>query len=242
MIRIPAIDLREGRVVRLRQGDYAAETRYESDPLALALQYADAGASHLHLVDLDAARAGVSSQRNLMSAMARDSGLRVQAGGGVRERADLQALLDGGISRVVIGSLAVRSPDLVLAWADEFGPDRILVALDARADAEGIFRLPVAGWTETTSLRLEDRLGLFLAAGLNEFLCTDIDRDGMLSGPNVALYRELVRQFPAAKFQASGGLSSLDDLRALASAGCAAVVMGRALLEARFTVAEALAC
>ncbi len=242
MIRIPAIDLREGRVVRLRQGDYADETRYDSDPLALALQYADEGASHLHLVDLDAARAGVSSQRSLMSAMARDSGLRVQAGGGVRERADVQALLDAGISRVVIGSLAVRSPSLVLAWADEFGPDRILVALDARADAEGIFRLPIAGWTETTSLRLEDRLGLFVAAGLNEFLCTDIDRDGMLSGPNVVLYRELIRQFPAAKFQASGGLSSLDDLRALANTGCAAVVMGRALLEARFSLAEALAC
>lgn len=242
MIRIPAIDLRESRVVRLRQGDYAAETRYASDPVELALRYAEEGASHLHLVDLDAARAGVSNQRVLMAAIARASGLQVQAGGGVRAREDILALLDSGISRVVIGSLAVRSPELVLAWADEFGADRILVALDARADATGVYRLPVAGWTEATSLRLEDRLGQFVAAGLHDFLCTDIDRDGMLSGPNIDLYADLHRQFPAARLQASGGLSSLADLRALAGSGCAAVVMGRALLEGRFTLAEALSC
>jgi phosphoribosylformimino-5-aminoimidazole carboxamide ribotide isomerase len=242
MIRIPAIDLRAGRVVRLRQGDYAAETRYASDPVELALRYAEEGASHLHLVDLDAARAGVSDQRDLMAAMARESGLQVQAGGGVRAREDILALLDAGMSRVVIGSLAVRAPDLVLAWAEEFGADRILVALDARADATGIYRLPVAGWTEATSLRLQERLQQFVAGGLQDFLCTDIERDGMLSGPNIDLYRDLQAQFPSARFQASGGLSSLEDLRALADSGCAAVVMGRALLEGRFTLAEALSC
>lgn len=242
MIRIPAIDLREGCVVRLRQGDYAAETRYQADPIELAQQYADAGASHLHLVDLDAARSGSSTQRALIGRIVQSSGMQVQAGGGVRCGDDIAALLDAGIARVVIGSLAVREPDRVIEWAGEFGADRLLIALDARVDANGNFLLPVAGWTETTTLTLEQRLDQFTAAGIDEFLCTDIDRDGMLSGPNVALYTALMARYPTARFHASGGLSSLDDLRALASAGCHAVVMGRALLEGRFTVAQALSC
>ena len=242
MIRIPAIDLREGRVVRLRQGDYAAETRYDFAPVSLTQRYAAEGARHLHLVDLDAARAGHATQRALIARIAAASDMQVQAGGGVRTRDDVAALLDAGVARVVIGSVAVRQPHLVIDWAREFGSERILVALDARADADGVFRLPVAGWTEATDLTLDERIGLLLDAGLNELLCTDIDRDGMLSGPNIALYADLAARFSAARFQASGGLSCLDDLRALSAAGCAAVVMGRALLEGKFTLVEALSC
>lgn len=242
MIRIPAIDLREGRVVRLRQGDYMAETRYDEAPLALAKRYADEGATHLHIVDLDAARDGSATQRELIADMCRHSGLAVQAGGGVRTRADVDALLALGVQRVVIGSVAVREPERVIEWARELGSERILIALDARQDVDGVFRLPVSGWTEATGVTLVQRIAQFLAVGIVDFLCTDIARDGMLSGPNIELYAELHRLFPAARIQASGGLSSLRDLPALSVAGCVAVVMGRALLEGRFTLAEALAC
>jgi len=242
MIRIPAIDLREGRVVRLRQGDYAAETRYPMDAVELACAYADTGATHLHLVDLDAAREGAATQRDLIGRIARASGLRVQAGGGVRRREDVSTLLDAGVERVVIGSIAVRQPELLIDWSATFGAAQLLVALDARAGEDGVFRLPVAGWTEATGILLDERLDIFVAAGFDEFLCTDISRDGMLSGPNVALYAALGARYPGVRFQASGGLSSLDDLRVLAAARCAAVVMGRALLEGRFSLAEALSC
>ncbi len=242
MIRIPAIDLREGRVVRLRQGDYTAETRYDEAPLVLAKRYADEGATHLHIVDLDAARDGSATQRELIAEMCQHSGLAVQAGGGVRTRADVDALLALGVQRVVIGSVAVREPERVIEWARVLGSERILIALDARQDVDGVFRLPVSGWTEATGVTLVQRIAQFLAVGIVDFLCTDIARDGMLSGPNIELYAELHRQFPAARIQASGGLSSVRDLPALGVTGCVAVVMGRALLEGRFTLAEALAC
>lgn len=242
MIRIPAIDLREGRVVRLRQGDYAAEMRYDLNPLALAQRYAREGATHLHVVDLDAARNGSATQRSLVAELCAESGLEVQAGGGIRTRAHVEAVLAVGVSRVVVGSVAVREPDQLIRWADEFGSARILVALDTRRDADGVFRLPVSGWTEATGISLDERIGQFVDAGIRDFLCTDIERDGMLSGPNIELYASLSARYPGVRIQASGGLSALSELSALSLAGCTAVVMGRALLEGRFTLAEALAC
>ncbi len=242
MIRIPAIDLRDGRVVRLRQGDFAAETRYDVNPLALAQRYEREGATHLHVVDLDAARDGSATQRHLIAEICSGTGLSVQAGGGIRTRSHVEMMLTTGVARVVIGSVAVRAPDQVIAWAEEFGQERILIALDTRCDADGVFRLPVSGWTESTEITLHDRLDQFLAAGIQDVLCTDIARDGMLSGPNTDLYAGLTARYPALRIQASGGLSTLTDLAALHAAGCAGVVMGRALLEGRFTLAEALAC
>jgi phosphoribosylformimino-5-aminoimidazole carboxamide ribotide isomerase len=242
MIRIPAIDLRDGRVVRLRQGDFAAETRYEVNALALAQRYERDGATHLHVVDLDAARDGSATQRHLIAEICSGTGLVVQAGGGIRTRSHVEMMLTTGVERVVIGSVAVRAPEQVIAWAGEFGNDRILIALDTRLGADGVFRLPVSGWTESTEVTLTERIEQFLAAGISEFLCTDIARDGMLSGPNFELYAELAARYPGVRIQASGGLSTLADLKALSATGCAGVVMGRALLEGRFTLPEALAC
>jgi phosphoribosylformimino-5-aminoimidazole carboxamide ribotide isomerase len=242
MIRIPAIDLRDGRVVRLRQGDFAAETRYEVNALALAQRYEREGATHLHVVDLDAARDGSATQRHLIAEICSGTGLAVQAGGGIRTRSHVEMMLTTGVERVVIGSVAVRAPEQVIAWAGEFGNERILIALDTRLGADGVFRLPVSGWTESTEVTLTERIEQFLAAGISEFLCTDIARDGMLSGPNFELYAELAARYPGVRIQASGGLSTLADLKALSAAGCAGVVMGRALLEGRFTLPEALAC
>ncbi|KAF1710462.1 1-(5-phosphoribosyl)-5-[(5-phosphoribosylamino)methylideneamino]imidazole-4-carboxamide isomerase [Pseudoxanthomonas kalamensis DSM 18571] len=237
----PAIDVRDGRVVRLAQGDYARETRYGDDPLALALDYAVQGASWLHLVDLDAAKAGGYTLVALVQG-ASAAGLQVQTGGGVRSRDDVQRILDAGAARVVIGSLAVREPDVVLAWLDEFGAERITVALDARQDGEGAWRLPVHGWTEDSGAILDALATRYAQAGLRHLLCTDIGRDGMLSGPNVDLYDHLRVLAPQLRVQASGGVRALDDVRVAREQGCAGIVLGRALLEGRFDVAGALAC
>ena len=238
----PAIDVREGRVVRLRQGDYADETRYGDDPLAFAMRYADAGARWLHLVDLDAAKAGGYTLQPLLRDIAANTGLEVQTGGGVRTRQDVAALLDAGASRVVIGSLAVRDPVSVLAWIGEFGSERITVALDTRRDADGIWRLPVHGWTETASETLDDLLRRYADGGLKHLLCTDIDRDGMLSGPNIALYRDVCAAHPSLQLQASGGVRDVADVIAAREAGCSGAVLGKALLEGRLSLPEALAC
>lgn len=242
----PAIDVRDGRVVRLRQGDYAQETRYGDDPCALAETYAQVGATWLHLVDLDAARAGGYTLVPLLARIKSLTALRVQTGGGVRSAADVEALLDAGADRVVVGSLAVCAPDMVSDWIARYGSDRIVVALDTRADAEGRWRLPVHGWTELDADQsgsdLEAALACYVAAGMRHLLCTDIARDGMLSGPNLDLYRKLYAFAPGIAIQASGGVRDLADVRAACAAGCAGVVLGRALLEGRLDLVEALAC
>lgn len=237
----PAIDVRNGRVVRLAQGDYAQETRYGDDPLALARDYAAQGARWLHLVDLDAARAGGYTLLGLVADIVRDTGLQVQTGGGVRARDDVQRILDAGASRVVIGSLAVREADSVCGWLDALGADRLTIALDTRQDREGTWRLPVHGWTETAAGTLQDMARRYAAPGLRHLLCTDITRDGMMTGPNLDLYRLLVDAVPALELQASGGVRDLDDVLAARATGCAGVVLGRSLLEGRLELPQALA-
>ncbi|KAF1724340.1 1-(5-phosphoribosyl)-5-[(5-phosphoribosylamino)methylideneamino]imidazole-4-carboxamide isomerase [Pseudoxanthomonas japonensis] len=238
----PAIDVRDGRVVRLAQGDYARETRYEGTPLEVASRYAEQGADWLHLVDLDAARAGGYTLAPLLGEIARHTRLKVQTGGGVRQRDDVARILDAGADRVVIGSLAVREPETVLAWLAEFGSERITVALDSRRDRDGIWRLPVHGWTETASETLDELALRYADAGLHHLLCTDIARDGMLTGSNLALYAYLHDTVPSLAVQASGGVSAVADVVGARDAGCAGIVLGRALLEGRFTLPEALAC
>jgi phosphoribosylformimino-5-aminoimidazole carboxamide ribotide isomerase len=243
MILYPAIDLREGRVVRLRQGDYGAETRYEDDPVALAAAYAAAGARWLHLVDLDAARSGRFANLALVERIARETGIAVQAGGGVRGADDVATLLDAGVARVVVGSVAIRDPEVVIAWLERFGPERLCAALDTRAGEDGVYRLPVAGWTEDTGRTLYRLLDRYTqGSALRHVLCTDIARDGMLDGPALGLYEAVRARYPDIALQASGGVAALADLAALRKVGVAGAIVGKALLDARFTVAEALAC
>ncbi|MEJ1095056.1 MULTISPECIES: 1-(5-phosphoribosyl)-5-[(5-phosphoribosylamino)methylideneamino]imidazole-4-carboxamide isomerase [unclassified Pseudoxanthomonas] len=238
----PAIDVREGRVVRLAQGDYARETRYDSEPLVVAQLYAQQGAQWLHLVDLDAARAGGYTLAPLLREIRATTGLKVQTGGGVRSQQDVADILEAGAQRVVIGSLAVRETQTVLDWIAGFGAERITVALDARQDEAGIWRLPVHGWTETAADTLDDLAQRFADGGLLHLLSTDIARDGMLSGPNFDLYRHLGRIAPTLRVQASGGVREAGDVATARTEGCAGIVLGRALLEGRFTLPEALAC
>lgn len=238
----PAIDVREGRVVRLVQGDYERETRYPEDPLDLAQRYASNGAGWLHLVDLDAARAGGYTLLPLLRRIARETPLQVQTGGGVRDEDAVEAMLEAGAARVVVGSLAVRDPERVAGWLARFGAERITLALDTRQDATGTWRLPVHGWTEASGRSLGDMLALYFTSGLRHVLCTDIERDGMLSGPNFELYRYLRRVSPWLQVQASGGARHAADVHAARINGCAGIVLGKALLEGHLALAEALAC
>lgn len=243
MIVYPAIDLLSGRVARLRQGDYAQATRYPADPVELACSYARAGARWLHLVDLDAARGGALAHLDLIARIAAIEGLRVQVGGGVRDEAGLAALLAAGASRVVIGSIAVRRPELAIEWLERYGPERVCLALDVRAGADGGYYPGASGWTETGDTTLEALLDRYCAAvPLRHVLCTDIARDGMLAGPNVELYRRLASRYPTLQFQASGGVRDGRDARALRAAGVAGIVVGKALLDGRVSLQELLSC
>lgn len=237
---IPAIDLREGRVVRLRQGDYEQQTTYATDPRELAVRYLRAGARWLHLVDLDGARSGRLDNLAVIKAIAAE-GIKVQAGGGVRDEADLRRLFDVGVDRVVLGSVAIRDPEQVVRWLVDFGSDRITIALDTRRIGEQ-WVLPSAGWTEIEARTLDELAPWYAARGARHLLCTDIDRDGMLAGFNLELYRHLVEHVPELALQASGGVRSLADIRAARAAGAKGVILGRALLESRFTLEEALQC
>ncbi|WP_353084058.1 1-(5-phosphoribosyl)-5-[(5-phosphoribosylamino)methylideneamino]imidazole-4-carboxamide isomerase [Stenotrophomonas sp.] len=238
----PALDIREGRVVRLLQGDYAQQTTYGDDPLPRAQAFAAAGASWMHLVDLDAARAGGYTLAPLLSSIASQTSLKVQTGGGVRSRDDVARILDAGATRVVVGSVSVREPETVIGWLREFGPDRLTIALDARQAEDGRWLLPVHGWTEIAEDTLDVLAQRYAEAGMQHLLCTDIARDGMLSGPNIALYQHLAALLPGVAVQASGGVRDADDVAQAKAVGCGGAILGKALLEGRMTLEGALAC
>lgn len=241
MLVIPAIDLRDGRVVRLRQGDFAQSREFALDPLALAGDYAQAGATWLHVVDLDGARAGTPRQLDLIGRLAQ-SGLRVQAGGGVRDLDDVQRLFEAGVARVVIGSLAAREPNTVAAWLDRFGAARLCVALDLRLGGDGHWYPALDAWQTESRIDFTHLLERLLAAGLQHVLCTDIEHDGMRAGPNLTLYRLLAARWPQIAWIASGGVRDRADVEALAGTGVAACVAGTALLEGSLSLEELRAC
>ena len=236
---IPAIDLADGDVVRLHQGDFARRRRFDVDALDLAARYAQAGAEWLHVVDLDGARAGRPLQQGLVARLA--GTLRVQAGGGVRDEHDVAALLECGVARVVVGSVAVREPATFAAWLARFGADRLCLALDLREGADGRWRPAVDAWQSASEADPDSLLQRFADAGLAHVLTTDVAQDGMRSGPNLALYRRLAEHWPQFAWIASGGVRDLVDVVALAATGVAACVAGTALLEGTLPL-ESLAC
>lgn len=237
----PAIDLRQGRCVRLTQGDFDREIEYDPDPIAVARRFAASGATHLHVVDLDGASSQVAQQTELLLAIARETQLSVQAGGGLRTEAQVSRLLDGGIARAVVGSIAVGDPRLTISLIERFGGDRIVLALDVRL-VSGEARVETAGWRGGAVATLSDVLQPYDGVGVRHVLCTDIGRDGMLTGANVELYRRLRARHPSVDWIASGGIAALADLRALADTGVKGAVVGKALYESRFTLEEALRC
>jgi phosphoribosylformimino-5-aminoimidazole carboxamide ribotide isomerase len=239
---IPAIDLIDGEVVRLFQGDYQQKTNYQYTAKERQNVYAKAGATVMHFVDLDGAKDSNKRQLTLLETLVKHDTMIIQVGGGVRCKEDVQQLLNLGADRVVIGSLAIKEPDLVRTWITEFGGEKIVLALDVKIDVMGNKTLPTHGWIKDSGVNLETLLDDYIEAGLIHVLCTDISKDGTLTGSNVGMYQELCQQYPSIKWQASGGIGSLDDIKALIPTGVDGVILGRSLLEGKFTLEEAIAC
>ncbi|MGB6838513.1 MAG: 1-(5-phosphoribosyl)-5-[(5-phosphoribosylamino)methylideneamino]imidazole-4-carboxamide isomerase [Dehalococcoidia bacterium] len=230
---IPAIDIRGGRCVRLYQGDYARETVFSDDPVAVARRWAAEGAPRLHLVDLDGARQGRPVNQRVIADIIRDVSVPVQVGGGVRDMAAIEELLAAGADRAILGTTAVREPDLVREACARYG-ERIVVSVDAR---EGL--AATEAWRETSEMRAEDLMHAMVELGVRRFVYTDIARDGTMTEPNFAAYRSAVKAVEAAII-ASGGVASLEHLRRLASIGVEGAIVGRAVYDGRVGLREAL--
>lgn len=239
---IPAIDLIDGCVVRLHQGDYGLRRDYGEDPLARLQRYQASGAKLLHIVDLTGAKDPKARQIPLLRELLGSLSIPVQTGGGIRSADDVRSLLDAGAARVVVGSAAVKRTDEVAGWMKTFGADKLVLALDVRINQAGNAEVAVSGWQENSGVLMDDLIRAFEPVGLRYVLTTDISKDGTLAGPNTALYAKLAQTFPTIDFQASGGIGSLDDIRAVSHTGAAGVIVGRALLEGKFTLEEAIEC
>ncbi len=238
MILLPAIDLIAGRCVRLAQGDFARETSYSDDPAAALADFAAQGAEEAHLVDLDGARAGEPRQHDLFATLARTATLPMQVAGGFRTVDQVAAVLDAGVARVVIGSLALSDAPAFAAMLTRFGPDRLTLALDINLENDRPI-VATHGWAKGSGRTLDDVLGDFPL--VKHLLVTDIARDGMLTGPNTDLMRTIAIRYPYIALQASGGVSALADLDQLRTNRAARAIVGKAIWEGRFTVAQGVA-
>lgn len=230
---IPAIDLSDGKAVRLSQGDFARKTVYGDDPVGLAIEFETSGLKDLHIVDLDGARFGNPRNLETLHQICERTQLRVDFGGGVREAQDVEMILGAGASQVTVGSIAARKPELFRKWIGEYGAEKFILGADARAG-----KVAVAGWMEATEIELEDFIKEYLGLGVLDILCTSIERDGMLTGPDLKLYRELGNRFPEMRLLASGGVSGLEDLEALQAMGISGAIIGKAFYEGRISLEE----
>jgi len=237
---IPAIDLLDGQCVRLLHGDFNQCKIYQRDPVTLAQEYAAAGADWLHVVDLAASRDGEDADIQPLLHLLENTIQSVQTGGGVRQASDIRLRLDHGAKRIVVGSISVRDPEIFTDWLKQFGPDHLVAALDVRIDEAGVPWPRTHGWTQGSDRSLWQLLDFYQHRGLQHLLCTDISRDGAMTGPNVGLYREISTRYPGLAVQASGGVSKLDDLKELSTSGADSAITGKALLEGCFTVSEAV--
>lgn len=235
MIFLPAIDLVGGRCVRLAQGDFDRETDYSTEPATALAGFAVNGAVEAHLVDLDGAKARAPRQHDLFATLAANSSLALQVAGGFRTANQVARMLDAGIARVVIGSLALDNPAAFDGLLDRFGTNRLVLALDVRLDGE-VPRVATHGWTTDSGQTLDAVLARF--GRVRHLLVTDISRDGMLSGPNLPLMQAIAGLYPQIELQASGGVAQLDDLARLSAAGAARAIVGKAVWERRFSVAD----
>ncbi|MDI5830726.1 1-(5-phosphoribosyl)-5-[(5-phosphoribosylamino)methylideneamino]imidazole-4-carboxamide isomerase [Shewanella xiamenensis] len=239
---IPAIDLIDGKVVRLYQGDYGQQTTFDLSPLAQLQSYQDQGANWLHIVDLTGAKDPAKRQTALIAKLTAGLNANIQVGGGIRTEEQVAELLSLGVKRVVIGSLAVKEPELVKGWFNKFGSEAICLALDVNINQSGEKIVAVSGWQSGGGKSLESIVEDFSQVGLKDALVTDISRDGTLTGANTALYRELSSRYPDIAWQASGGISTLEDVAAVRDCGAAGIIIGKALLINQFNVAEAIQC
>jgi len=235
---IPAIDLQGGKCVRLFKGDFAQTTEYSDDPVSVARQFADLQTTDLHVVDLDGARSGTQTNRGIVAAIAAESEMEIQVGGGIRDRITVVQWLSAGITRCVIGSLAITEPDTVKSLLVQYGGDHIVLALDVNVGEDGVPLVTTHGWTRPSGTTVFECIRDYQDAGLRHVLCTDVSRDGAMAGPNIELYADIIEHFPALQLQASGGVRNLQDLEALREQGIPAAITGRALLDGKITASE----
>ncbi|WP_210515533.1 1-(5-phosphoribosyl)-5-[(5-phosphoribosylamino)methylideneamino]imidazole-4-carboxamide isomerase [Hymenobacter terricola] len=230
---IPAIDLINGQCVRLSAGDFGRQTTYDSDPVAVAQRFADAGVRRLHLVDLDGARAGYPVNLAVLEAIACRTTLDIDAGGGIQTEDSLAQVLRAGAAHATAGSLAVRAPATVQAWLARYGAETIFLGADFKGE-----HILINAWADQSTLTLAGFIADYLAAGASTFICTDVSKDGLLQGPSLDTYRTLVQQFPTARFIASGGVTTVADLERLAKAGMHGAIIGKAIYEGTIALAD----
>jgi len=230
---IPAIDIIDGKCVRLTQGDYNQKKIYNEDPLEVAKSFEQVGITSLHLVDLDGAKSGHIINTKVLESIAKNTSLNIDFGGGVKTEEDIKLAFSSGATQVTCGSIAVKDPDSVHNWGDNFGHNKIIIGADVKDE-----KIAISGWKKTTKHHIEDFLEQYLSSGFTYVICTDIATDGMLQGPNFKLYEQLLMAFPHVKLIASGGISSTDDLNQLKKIGVEGAIIGKAIYENKISLED----
>ncbi|MEE8294172.1 MAG: 1-(5-phosphoribosyl)-5-[(5-phosphoribosylamino)methylideneamino]imidazole-4-carboxamide isomerase [Sphingomonadales bacterium] len=237
MLILPAIDIMKGECVRLEKGDFSRKTCYAMDPLFQAKIFETAGAKWLHVVDLDGAKTGILNNFSFVQSIIEKTRLKVQFGGGLRNIEQIKSALDAGISRAVVGSLAVCNPAAMAEIIKAYGPNALAVALDIFIQG-GEALVALKGWQEKSNLKLEDLIETLSVGGVENFLITDISRDGMLEGANIDLYKKIQKRFPNISIQASGGVTTMEEIKRLSDSGISAAIVGRAIYEGKLTLKD----
>jgi phosphoribosylformimino-5-aminoimidazole carboxamide ribotide isomerase len=230
---IPAIDIIDGKCVRLTQGDYAQKKIYNEHPLEVAMAFEDAGLRRLHLVDLDGAKAGGVKNWKVLENLAGKTGLVIDFGGGIKTSADVDIVFNSGAALATVGSVAVKEGGVFVGWLEGYGADRFLLGADVKKE-----KIAVSGWQETTDIWVYDFIRDYMEKGVRQVFCTDVSKDGLLQGPALDLYKNIVAEFPDLHFIASGGVSGMDDILRLEEAGCKGVIIGKAIYEGRVLLNE----
>jgi phosphoribosylformimino-5-aminoimidazole carboxamide ribotide isomerase len=230
---IPAIDIIEGKCVRLTQGDYAQKKIYNEHPLEVAREFEDSGIKRLHLVDLDGAKAGAVKNWKVLETLAGKTSLVIDFGGGIKTEKDIQVVFDSGAALATVGSIAVKDEPTFAGWLQKFGAGKFLLGADVKDE-----KITVSGWLEQTDVWIYDFIEKYMARGLKQIFCTDVSKDGALQGPSTTLYKNIVKKFPDLHFIASGGVSSIDDVYTLEEIGCRGVIIGKAIYEGRIKLAQ----
>jgi phosphoribosylformimino-5-aminoimidazole carboxamide ribotide isomerase len=230
---IPAIDIIEGKCVRLTQGDYEQKKIYNENPLEVAQQFEDAGLKRVHLVDLDGAKAGKVRNWKVLENLAGKTSLKIDFGGGVKSEKDVEIIFESGSAWATVGSIAVKDEKELLNWISRFGAQKFMLGADVKEKM-----IAISGWTESTDIKVGDFIGKYHGNGINQIFCTDVSKDGKLEGPATELYKELIGNHPGVFFIASGGVSSMKDLEELRNIGCSAAIVGKAIYENRISLKE----
>lgn len=233
MTIIPAIDIIEGKCVRLTKGDYTQKTIYNENPLEVALQFEDAGLQRLHLVDLDGAKAGEVKNWKVLEKIAGKTKLIIDFSGGISTQKSLDIAFNSGATYASIGSIAVKDELTFTGWLLAYGADKFIIGADVRDE-----QILVKGWTETTSLNVFDLIDNYRLKGVKQFFCTDVSKDGLLAGPSLTLYKKLINEHPSIDLIASGGISSITDIEELREAGCKGTIIGKAIYENKISLTE----